>query len=197
MSLPETASSDGGGRRRVALALLPALGFLLLVGFFATTLIKEQFFGHNPSELPSAMIDKPAPDFTLPALLDDKPGLARADLGGKPMLVNFFASWCVPCRAEHATLSGFAASGRVPVVGIAYKDKLAESKRFLAELGDPYERIGVDADGRTAIDFGVYGVPETYIVDAAGKIRFRWVGPLTPEALEQEILPRLSALKVQ
>jgi DsbE subfamily thiol:disulfide oxidoreductase len=189
MSRPEA-----GSRGRFALALLPVLGFLLLIGFFAVTLIKEQFYGHDPSELPSAMIDKPAPDFALPALVDDRPGLARADLGGKPALVNFFASWCVPCRLEHATLAGFAASGRVPVLGIAYKDKPSDSQRFLAELGDPYPRVGVDADGRTAIDFGVYGVPETYIVDAAGEIRFRWVGPLTPEALEQEILPRLAAL---
>jgi DsbE subfamily thiol:disulfide oxidoreductase len=189
MSRPEA-----GSRSRYALAVLPALGFLLLVGFFAATLMKEEFYGHDPSELPSAMIDKPAPDFTLPALVEDRPGLARADLAGKPALVNFFASWCVPCRLEHATLSGFAASGRVPVLGIAYKDKPEDSKRFLAELGDPYQRIGVDAEGRTAIDFGVYGVPETYIVDAAGAIRFRWVGPLTPEALEHEILPRLAAL---
>ncbi|MEI9987727.1 MAG: DsbE family thiol:disulfide interchange protein [Aliidongia sp.] len=191
MSLPETAPAG----RRYLFAVLPAIGFLLLVGFFAVALIKEEFFGHDPSELPSAMIDKPAPEFKLPALFDDKPGLAKADLGGKPVLVNFFASWCVPCRQEHATLSGFAASGRIPVEGIAYKDDPEKSKRFLAELGDPYQRVGVDADGRTAIDFGVYGVPETYLVDAAGQIRYRWVGPLTPEALEQEILPRLAALQ--
>jgi len=96
---------------------------------------------------------------------------------------------------EQATLAGFAASGRIPVEGIAYKDKPDASKRFLAELGNPYQRVGVDADGRTAIDFGLYGVPETYLVDANGMIRFRWVGPLTPEALEQEILPRLAALQ--
>ena len=183
--------------RRRLLAFLPAIGFLLLVGFFAAVLIKQEFFGHDPATLPSAMIDQPAPDFALPPLFDDKPGLAKADLGGKPVLVNFFASWCVPCREEHATLSGFAASGRIPVEGIAYKDKPADSKRFLGELGDPYQRIGIDADGRTAIDFGVYGVPETYLVDGAGKIRFRWVGPLTPEALEDEILPRLAALQAE
>ena len=193
MSQPETATPE----RRRLLAFLPAAGFLLLVGFFTAVLVKEEFFGHDPATLPSAMIDKPAPDFSLPPLLDDKPGLARADLGGKPVLVNFFASWCQPCRLEHATLSGFAASGRIPVEGIAYKDKPADSKRFLGELGDPYQRVGIDADGRTAIDFGLYGVPETYLVDAAGKIRFRWVGPLTPEALEDEILPRLAALQSQ
>jgi DsbE subfamily thiol:disulfide oxidoreductase len=190
MSQPESVAP----RRRLA-AFAPAIGFLLLVGFFGTVLIKQEFFGHDPSTLPSVMIDKPAPDFNLPPLLDDKPGLAKADLGGKPVLVNFFASWCAPCRQEHATLSGFAASGLVPVEGVAYKDKPSDSKHFLSELGDPYQRIGIDADGRTAIDFGLYGVPETYLVDSAGKIRFRWVGPLTQEALTQEILPRLAALQ--
>ncbi|HVJ51430.1 MAG TPA: DsbE family thiol:disulfide interchange protein [Aliidongia sp.] len=185
MSLPETGGS--GGRR--LLVLLPVLGFLVLVGFFALGLTRD------PALLPSAMIDKPAPDFTLAALMTDKPGLARSDLGGKPALVNFFASWCVPCRAEHATLAGLAASGGVPLYGIDYKDKPADGQRFLDGLGDPYQRVGMDADGRTGIDFGVYGVPETYIVDAGGAIRYRWVGPLTPEALQDEILPRLAALK--
>jgi DsbE subfamily thiol:disulfide oxidoreductase len=194
---PDAAVPKPASGNRYAMALLPGLGFLALVGFFAVTLIREEFYGHNPAELPSVMIDKPAPDFILPALLEDRPGLARADLGGKPQLVNFFASWCAPCRLEHSTLSGFAASGRVPVVGIAYEDKPEDSKRFLTELGNPYQRIGVDREGRTAIDFGVYGVPETYIVDAAGAIRYRWVGPLSPEALQAEILPRLAALQAK
>jgi|HubBroStandDraft_1064217.scaffolds.fasta_scaffold00065_18 DsbE subfamily thiol:disulfide oxidoreductase len=198
LAVSETAAAPNRTpANRFLLALLPALGFLVLVGFFATTLIKEGVYGISPTELPSAMIDQPAPDFTLPALVGDRPGLARADLVGKPTLVNFFASWCIPCRLEHGTLSGFAASGRVAVVGVAYKDKPDDSKRFLAELGDPYQRIGVDADGRTAIDFGVYGVPETYIVDASGAIRYRWVGPLTPEGLQDEILPRLAALQAK
>ncbi|MGB8839771.1 MAG: DsbE family thiol:disulfide interchange protein [Aliidongia sp.] len=202
MSPPDNHSQGGGAPKppsgnRYAMALLPGLGFLALVSFFAVTLIREEFYGHNPAELPSAMIDKPAPEFALPALMDDRPGLARTDLAGQPHLVNFFASWCVPCRMEHATLSGFAASGRIPVVGIAYEDKPEDSKRFLTELGDPYQRIGIDRGGRTAIDFGVYGVPETYIVDATGAIRYRWVGPLTPEALQEEILPRLAALQTK
>jgi DsbE subfamily thiol:disulfide oxidoreductase len=140
------------------------------------------------------MIDQPAPDFALPPLLDDRPGLARADLGGSPVLVNFFASWCAPCREEAGTWAGYEASGGVPLYGVVYKDEPVEAKRFLDRLGDPYRRIGVDREGRTAIDFGVYGVPETYILDGTGRIRFRYAGPVTPDVLQQEILPRLAAL---
>jgi len=180
-----TAAGAGWGRR--LLFLLPVLGFIGLAVVFALGL------GHDPTALKSAMIDKPAPDFTLPPILEDRPGVARADLGGKPVLVNFFASWCAPCRIEHATLAGLAASG-VPIYGIAYKDKPQDARRFLADLGDPYQRIGLDLEGRTAIDFGVYGVPETYILDRDGRIRFRYAGALTDAVLKTEILPRLEAL---
>lgn len=181
---PDTKSSLG---RRLLFGL-PILAFLGLVATFALGL------GHDPSALKSAMIDKPAPAFTLAPVLADKPGLGRADLGGKPVLVNFFASWCAPCRVEHATLTGLAASG-VPLYGIAYKDKPENAQRFLTELGDPYQKIGLDLDGRTAIDFGVYGVPETYILDRDGRIRFRYAGALTDDILKTEILPRLAALE--
>jgi cytochrome c biogenesis protein CcmG/thiol:disulfide interchange protein DsbE len=181
---PDSKSSLG---RRLLFGL-PALAFLGLVVTFAFGL------GHDPSALKSAMIDKPAPAFALAPVLADRPGLARADLGGKPVLVNFFASWCAPCRVEHATLTGLAASG-VPLYGIAYKDKPENAQRFLGELGDPYQKIGLDLDGRTAIDFGVYGVPETYILDRDGRIRFRYAGALTDDILKTEILPRLAALE--
>ena len=174
------------GRR--LLFLLPVAAFLALVAMFALGL------GHDPTALKSAMIDQPAPAFSLAPVLADKPGLARTDLGGKPVLVNFFASWCAPCRVEHATLTGLAASG-VPLYGIAYKDKPENAQRFLADLGDPYQRIGLDLDGRTAIDFGVYGVPETYILDRDGRIRFRYAGAVTDDILKTEILPRLAALE--
>jgi cytochrome c biogenesis protein CcmG/thiol:disulfide interchange protein DsbE len=189
MSQPELSAAP---RRRVPLAaLLPLGGFLVLVGFFGISL----FQGHDPSALPSVMIDKPAPEFDLPALLPDKPSLARADLGGKPVIVNFFASWCQPCRIEHPIWAGLAAANDVPIYGIDFEDKPEDAQRFLAQLGDPYARIGTDRSGRTGIDFGVYGVPETYLIDAAGRIRFRYAGPVTPEVLQREILPRLEALR--
>ena len=178
-------SKSGLGRR--LLFLLPAAAFVALVAIFALGL------GHDPTALKSAMIDKPAPDFALPPVEADRPGLARADLGGKPVLVNFFASWCAPCRVEHATLAGLAASG-VPLYGIAYKDKPENAQHFLGDLGDPYQKIGLDLDGRTAIDFGVYGVPETYILDRDGRIRYRYAGAVTDQVLKTEILPRLEAL---
>lgn len=179
-------SPTGLGRR--LLFVLPVIAFVGLVGIFALGL------GHDPTALKSAMIDKPAPDFALSPILEDRPGVTRADLGGKPVLVNFFASWCAPCRVEHATLNGLAASG-VPLVGIAYKDKPEAAQRFLGDLGDPYQKIGLDLDGRTGINFGVYGVPETYILDRDGRIRFRYAGALTDEVLQTEILPRLAALE--
>ena len=172
-----------------ALYLLPVALFLVLAGYFAVALRP----GRDPSLLPSALIDKPAPDFAL-AGLDGTPGLSLASLKGQVAVVNFFASWCVPCRAEEPLLLRLAEQEHVPLYGIAYKDKPADAQRYLAQLGDPYRRIGLDESGRTGIDFGVYGVPETYIIDQAGHIRFRYVGPLTAETLERELLPRVKAL---
>ena len=168
------------------LYLLPLLLFLALIGYFIAGLQRD------PHILPSAMIDKPAPDFSLPALVADKPGIARADLDG-PLLVNFFASWCVPCRAEHPMLGVLANEG-VPLLGIAWKDKPEDARAWLAELGDPYRRLAIDRDGRVGIDFGVYGVPETYVIDRTGKIRYRQVGPITPDDLAHTIRPLLAEL---
>jgi len=169
------------------LYLLPLALFLALLGYFAVGLQRD------PHILPSAMIDKPAPEFALPPLLVGKPGIARADLDG-PLLVNFFASWCVPCRAEHPVLGRLAGAG-VELLGIAWKDKPEDARAWLAELGDPYRRLAVDRDGRVGIDFGVYGVPETYVIDRAGKIRYREAGPITPEDLRDKFLPLLAELK--
>ena len=179
------------GRRgmRRALYFVPVLLFLVLAGYFALALRP----GQDPALLPSAMIDRPAPDFVL-AGLDGKDGLERQGLQGQVAVVNFFASWCVPCRAEHPLLMRLAEQEHVPLYGIAYKDKPEDTTRFLAQLGDPYRRVGLDPSGRTGIDFGVYGVPETYLIDKSGHIRFRYVGPLTADAVERELLPRLKAL---
>ena len=167
--------------------ILPVLLFVVLAGYFFLGLQRD------PSLLPSALIDKPAPAFALPGL-GARPGIASADLAGKVVLVNFFASWCAPCRVEHPLLMRLAEEGKVTLWGIDYKDKPEDATRLLAQLGDPYGRIGVDESGRAAIDFGVYGVPETYVVDKQGRIRYRQVGPISAETWDRVLLPLVKQL---
>jgi cytochrome c biogenesis protein CcmG/thiol:disulfide interchange protein DsbE len=169
--------------------LLPVVLFLVLAGYFALALRPD----HDPHELPSAMIDKEAPAFDL-SVLQGSGTLSRDGLLGHPVLINFFASWCVPCREEHPLLMRLAQQDHLPLYGIAYKDKPADSTALLAQFGDPYKSIGVDRDGRVGLDFGVYGVPETYVLDRSGHIRKRFVGPLTAEVVAKELLPLLKAL---
>jgi DsbE subfamily thiol:disulfide oxidoreductase len=169
--------------------VLPLGVFLVLIGFFLWPLLKP---GYAPNLVPSALIDKPAPSFDLPPLLPNKQGLKEADLKGKVTLVNFFASWCVPCRIEHPLLGKLA--DRVVLVGIDYKDKPEDAKAYLNSLGDPYRALAVDSDGRTAIDFGVYGVPESYLIDKQGRIRFKQVGPFTPDDINGKLLPLVAEL---
>jgi len=148
---------------------------------------------YNPRGVPSALIGQAAPDFSLPPLAGaDTPALSAADLRDLPgpVLVNFWASWCVPCIIEHPQLMRLHREG-IPVLGIAYKDKPEDSLRFLRERGNPFRRLSKDEPGRVAIDWGVYGVPETYLLDRRGIIRWRWAGPVTPEVLEQDIRPLL------
>ena len=147
----------------------------------------------DPELLPSALIDQPAPQFTLKPL-GGKQDFARADLGHGVALVNFFASWCAPCRMEAPLLMDLSRSGSVPVYGIAYKDKPEASLAFLEQLGDPYQRVAQDEAGTVAIDWGVYGMPETFVVDARGRIRFRVPGPLTPEIVARDLKPLLARL---
>jgi cytochrome c biogenesis protein CcmG, thiol:disulfide interchange protein DsbE len=146
----------------------------------------------DPGTLPSALVDRPVPQFELPAL-EGADGLSDADLKGRVSLVNVFASWCVPCRVEHPVLMRLAEQG-VPIFGINYKDPPDQAKAWLAEFGDPFEKIGADRNGRVGIEWGVYGVPETFVVDAEGRIRHRHVGPIQARDLEQTLLPILAEL---
>jgi cytochrome c biogenesis protein CcmG, thiol:disulfide interchange protein DsbE len=171
--------------------LLPAALFAVLVVAFAMGL------GREPSLLPSALINRPAPNFNLPGLYDPAQGLTRNQLGGGVTLVNFFASWCAPCREEQPALMTLGHTPGVTLDGIAYKDKLSDARHFLADLGNPYRRIGVDQDGATAINFGVYGVPETYVIDPTGHIRYRHVGPLSEADVEQKMMPLVARLEAQ
>ena len=149
--------------------------------------------GKDPEALPSALVGKPAPTFDLPPLPGRSDGLNSADLvKGGAKLVNVFASWCVPCRIEHPVLMQMKEAGQT-IYGIDYKDPPEKAEALLQELGDPYAKIGADRDGRVGIDFGVYGVPETFVIDGGGKILLRFPGPLTPEILRDRILPALKA----
>ncbi len=169
--------------------LLPLLVFALLSSYFWLSLRPA----HDAHELPSAMLDKPAPRFDLAGLNTDKPLVLDA-LKGQPVVVNFFASWCVPCRLEHPLLMRLKETNHLPIYGIAYKDKPEDSTKLLATFGDPYRQTGIDRDGRVGLNFGVYGVPETYVIDGNGIIRKRFVGPLTTDAVEKELLPLLKQL---
>ena len=178
------------GRRRL-LFMLPLALFGLVAAYFVAGLDPDR----NPAAVPSALIDRPAPAFELAALVDGAPGLSNADLSGHVVLINFFASWCVPCRIEHPLLIELAHERNVPIYGVVYKDQPDAIIRWLGELGSPYAKVLVDPDSRTAIDFGVYGVPETYVVDREGRIRFRYAGPLDEATVEQVLLPLIESLR--
>ncbi len=165
--------------------ILPLVIFLVLAGFLAVGLTRD------PREVPSPLIGRPAPAFSLETLADPSRVLTPADLRGKVWLLNVWASWCVACRQEHPLLVEFARSARVPIIGLDYKDKRAEATAWLERFGNPYTVSVVDADGRTGIDYGVYGVPETFLIDRDGVIRYKRIGPLTVEALRDEVLPLL------
>ena len=148
--------------------------------------------------MPSALIDKPVPEFTLAGLpgdgVESGKGFSSADLTGRVSIVNVFASWCFPCRVEHPLLMRLARNPKVRIFGLNYKDRPEDARAWLKELGNPYDRIGVDRDGRIAIDWGVYGVPETFIIDAGGRIRYKHVGPITPSDLDEIIVPIIEKL---
>jgi len=168
--------------------ILP-LGIFALLVFFLWRGLKL-----DPRELPSPLIDKPAPGFALARLDDASQTIRRDDMLGKVWLLNVWASWCVACRDEHPTLLAFAKTRAAPVIGLNYKDTRPEGLQWLSQFGNPYEVSAFDRDGRVGIDFGVYGVPETFVIDKRGLVRFKHVGPLTPEVIETRIMPLLRAL---
>ncbi|MDD9908293.1 MAG: DsbE family thiol:disulfide interchange protein [Ahrensia sp.] len=184
----KTEATPPPARRRSLWLMAPVLVFGALAIVFAMQLLS----GRDVSELPSALIGKPAPTFELPPLAglrDDAgqpvPALSTDDLKGDVTLVNIFASWCAPCRAEHPVLMALAQRDDIKVMGINYKDNTENALRFLGSLGNPYSNVGTDERGRAAIDWGFYGIPETLLVDAQGIVRHKIVGPITAQKFEE------------
>ena len=169
--------------------LLPLGIFLVLVVFLGIGL------GLNPREIPSPLIDKPAPAFDLVQLHEPRKSLTKQDMQGKVWLLNVWASWCASCREEHPVLVELAKTKVVPIVGLNYKDQRPEALRWLQQFGDPYVMSIVDGDGRVGINYGVYGVPETFVIDKTGVIRYKQIGPVTPKALQEKILPLVAKLQ--
>lgn len=170
--------------------LIPLGLFVVLVGFLAWGLKP----GYDPHEVPSPLVNKAAPAFELAQLADPQLKFAPAEMRGKVWLLNVWASWCVSCRDEAAVLMRFARGGAAPLYGLNYKDKREEAMGWLAQFGNPYVLNAFDGDGRVGIDYGVYGVPETYVIDKAGIIRYKQIGPVTDAVLNAKILPLLKEL---
>lgn len=183
-------------RRRLWVLAVPLVLFMGLAALFFSQLVS----GNDPSKLPSALVGRAAPTVTLPPLEgllaegQPVPGLDVAALKGKPALVNIWASWCAPCRQEHPLLMKLAKDPRITVTGLNYKDTPENARRFLGQYGLPYEAVGVDPRGRASIDWGVYGVPETFVLDREGNIVHKFVGPLTPETVNGTLLPLIGKL---
>ncbi|MFT3802770.1 MAG: DsbE family thiol:disulfide interchange protein [Burkholderiaceae bacterium] len=172
------------------------LKFVLpLIVFAAIGLFLYRGLDRDPRELPSPLIGKPAPAFSLPLLRDPQTNWSPQAMHGRVWLLNVWGSWCTACHVEHPVLLELARSKAVPIVGLAWKDMLDNSTAWLARLGDPYELTVSDFTGKVAIDYGVYGAPETFLIDRQGVIRYKHVGPLTPELLERTLLPKVRELQ--
>ncbi|AZO17756.1 DsbE family thiol:disulfide interchange protein [Mesorhizobium sp. M2A.F.Ca.ET.043.05.1.1] len=183
-----STGTEAPAPRRRLFVLLPLLVFLGLAGLFLSQLLS----GRDVAEIPSALIGLPAPQTSLPPLEGvNLPGLDSKSFAGRVTLVNVFASWCAPCREEHPVLLGLSQDKRFTLAALNYKDQPENARRFLGELGNPYQAIGVDPAGRAAIDWGVYGVPETFVVGKDGKIAYKHVGPLTPDSVRTLLLPQI------
>lgn len=178
---------------RRALYALPVLAFVGLGAVFALGLRL------NPSAMPSTLIDRPLPEFDLPPIQGYTDGLSTEDViaPGEVALVNVFASWCVPCLYEHPVLMELTEAGRVPIYGVNWKEKPGDGTKWLEQWGDPYARVGDDANGRAAIELGVTGAPETFIVDAQGRVRFKFAGPITPQIWTNTIEPIVTELEAE
>ncbi|MDR2016891.1 MAG: DsbE family thiol:disulfide interchange protein [Burkholderiales bacterium] len=175
--------------KKKLLLMIPLAVFFVLAGFFVVGLDR------NPREIPSPLIGKPAPVFSLPDLSDPEKTIASQDFLGQVWLLNVWASWCVSCRSEHPLLVEFAKTGGVPIVGLNYKDKTVDAQLYLRRYGDPYVASAMDADGRVGIDYGVYGSPETFLIDKQGIIRYKQIGPINEKALRETIVPMIKELK--
>lgn len=171
------------------LFIIPLVLFLGIAGYLGYGLTRDSRI------LPSTLIDKPAPTFALEALIPEGKGLKTEDLKGRVALVNVFASWCVPCRAEHPIWERVAKQEKIPIYGINWKDKRPDAIAWLKELGNPYQRIGFDPDHKGGVEWGVYGAPETYVIDRAGRVRYKHVGPVFSETLNDTILPLVRKLQ--
>ena len=183
-----SVTSEKPPRSRRLLFLLPLLLFLALSAVF----LMQLFSCKDTSLVPSALIGRSAPQTDLPPLEGmNLPGLSSDAFSGRVTLVNVWGSWCLPCRQEHPLLMQLATDKRVVIAGLNYKDKPENARRFLGDLGNPYDAIGVDQNGRAAIDWGVYGVPETFLVGPDGTIRYKHVGPFTPESIRESLMPEI------
>ena len=189
MTQNQTDSLHATRTGSVPALLMPLLLFAGVVVLLAIGLTRD------PREVPSPLIGKAVPVFALPHVKGRALGLSSGDLTGEVSLVNVFASWCAACRDEHPVLMNLQREGFVPIHGLNYKDRPEDAARWLDTLGDPYARTGADLDGRVAIDWGVYGVPETFVVDRDGRIAYKHIGPVTPEVLDQKLRPLISRLR--
>ena len=197
--MTDVTANTSAPRRRFGIVAMPLLVFLAMAGLFGLALTSG-----DPSKLPSALIGRPAPMINLPALAgavdaggQPTPGFQTAELAtGQVTVVNFWASWCAPCVAEHPLLTELKAKANVRLFGVNYKDPQSGGRRFLGRYGNPFAAIGVDAGGRGAIEWGVYGMPETFIVDGQGRIVYKHVGPLTDEAIATKLVPMINKARL-
>ena len=187
---PEAQQLDMSARApRLRRLLLPLLAFAAIVAVLAAGLTL------NPREVPSPLIGKAVPQFSLPAVRGRTLGLSSADLKGEVSIVNVFASWCVSCKDEHPVFMQMKRERLVPIHGLNYKDRPEDAQKWLDDLGDPYTRTGADIDGRVAIEWGVYGVPETFVIDRDGRIAYKHIGPVTPRLLDETLRPLIAKLR--